>query len=167
MPNMIRLLFVLCIVALGSTGCLKSSSSSGGGSGNCVPNNTGVPTTDEVNALKAYLTANSITATQDGRGFFYNIINPGSGATAGANSNISVTYVGKLTNGTIFDQNLNGTVFQMQALILGWQMGVPLIQKGGSIRLYLPPSLAYGCNQVGIIPPGSNLIYDINLIDVQ
>ena len=147
-------------------GCLKSGSSSGG-TGNCVPNNSGVPTTDEINALKNYLSANSITATQDARGFFYIINNPGSGASPGPNSTITVSYVGKLTSGAVFDQNLNGTVFQMPTLIQGWQMGLPLIQKGGSIKLLLPPSLGYGCSQIGIISPGSILIYDVNLIDVQ
>ncbi|MBK7558665.1 MAG: FKBP-type peptidyl-prolyl cis-trans isomerase [Chitinophagaceae bacterium] len=36
----------------------------------------------------------------------------------------------------------------------------------GRITLYIPPSLGYGCNQSGSIPPGSNLIFTIDLIDV-
>ena len=82
-------------------------------------------------------------------------------------STITVKYTGKLTNGTIFDQNQTGASFVLSSLILGWRKGLPLIQKGGSIILYIPPSLGYGCSSVGGIPPGSNLVFDIELLDVQ
>ena len=72
-----------------------------------------------------------------------------------------------MENGSVFDQNQAGVTFTLSQLILGWQKGIPLIKKGGSIKLYLPPSLGYGCNAVGAIPPGSNLIFSIDLIDVQ
>lgn len=155
----------LAFSAFFTSGCLKSNSDSQGSS--CVTNTTGVPTTAEVASVQAYLTSHSITATQDPRGFFYIIVNPGTGATPLSSSTVTVRYSGTLENGTVFDQNLNGAVFQLSQLIRGWQMGLPLIKKGGSIKLFLPPTLGYGCASVGSIPPGSNLIFSIDLVDVQ
>jgi FKBP-type peptidyl-prolyl cis-trans isomerase FkpA len=75
--------------------------------------------------------------------------------------------VGTLTNGTQFDANTTGTSFALGQLIVGWQKGIPLSKKGGTINLYIPPSLGYGPNQAGIIPPNSNLVFTIQLMDFQ
>ena len=159
-------LFILVFAAMSFifSSCLKSPADN---TSNCVANNTGVPTAAEISSLQAYITANNITATQHSGGFFYRIVAQGSGATPTLASNVTVKYTGTLTNGNIFDQNTTGVTFTLSQLILGWQRGLPLIQKGGSIILYLPPSLAYGCQQVGSIPAGSNLIFSIDLVDVQ
>ena len=146
------------------SGCLKSND---GTNNNCVANNTGVPTAAEVASLQAYLTSNSLTATQHPDGFFYRIVTQGTGATPTLASTVTFKYTGKLTNGSIFDQSTTGVSFVLSQLILGFRKGLPLIQKGGSIILYLPPSLGYGCSATGSIPPGSNLIFSVELTDVQ
>ncbi|MEP7238332.1 MAG: FKBP-type peptidyl-prolyl cis-trans isomerase [Ferruginibacter sp.] len=155
------LAIIACSFMLGS--CTKDN----GTDNNCVVNNTGVPTASEMASLQAFITANNLTATLHPDGFFYRILNPGSGATPTQASTITFKYTGTLTNGTIFDQNNTGAVFVLSQLILGFRRGIPLIQKGGSIILYIPPSLGYGCQQTGIIPPGSNLIFSVELVDVQ
>ena len=160
-------LFLIPLVALAGlvmTGCFKNPPAD---NSNCVANNTGVPTAAEVASVQAYLNAHAISATQDPGGFFYIILNPGTGANPSPASTVTVKYTGSLENGNVFDQNLSGAVFPLQQLILGWQKGLPLIKKGGSIKLFLPPSLGYGCQSVGSIPPGSNLIFSIDLVDVQ
>ena len=40
------------------------------------------------------------------------------------------------------------------------------INKGGKIKLYLPPSLAYGDEGAGGIPPASSLIFEIELLEI-
>jgi FKBP-type peptidyl-prolyl cis-trans isomerase FkpA len=127
----------------------------------CPPVNISASPTEIAN-LKSYIETNSIDATQDPRGFYYNITKEGSGAKPNPCSNIEVNYVGKLTNGTIFDQG-NGVKFPLGGLIIGWQEGIPLVGSGGSITLYLPPSLAYGSAANGPIPANSNLIFTIDL----
>jgi FKBP-type peptidyl-prolyl cis-trans isomerase FkpA len=147
-------------------GCLKNDAAKS----NCVTNNTGVPTAAEIASLQAYLTKNNITnATQDARGFFYTIVNPGSGPAPLLSSTILFKYVGKLEDGTEFDRNREpgGLRFPLGQLIPGWQLGIPLIRKGGSVKLYLPPTLGYGCNPQSGIPAGSNLIFNVDLVDVQ
>lgn len=161
-----NLFFILTIATFSFvfSGCLKQDTI--GSQGSCVPNTTGTPTAAEITSLQNYLTSHSITATQHPGGFFYIIIAPGSGPTPNLSSTVTVKYTGTLENGNIFDQNQTGASFPLSQLILGWQRGLPLIQKGGSIKLFLPPSLGYGCTQVGQIPPGSNLIFTIDLLDV-
>ncbi len=128
----------------------------------------------EVAAVQAYLTTNSITATAHPSGFFYSITTQGSGNTPGLCNTVRVNYTGRLTNGTIFDSNNTtaGAQFQLGSLIAGWQKGIPLIQKSGKIRLFLPPSLGYGANPVRdgigniLIPANSILVFDIDLLDL-
>lgn len=137
---------------------------------------TTAPATEK-DALRTYLTSNSIPFTEDSHGFFYQIITPGSGAIiANLCSTVSVTYVGRLQNGSIFDQSAAGTVasFQLGSVIYGWIKGLPLIAKGGRLLLYIPPSLGYGTVPVNnpstgavIIPANSNLFFDITLVDIQ
>lgn len=121
---------------------------------------------EEVDALTQYLASNNITATKDAQGFFYTIEATGSGEHPKSCSNVTVGYVGKMTNGTIFDQNPE-MAFDLGDLIVGWQAGIPLIAKGGKITLYLPPSLAYGDRATGPIPANSILIFTIDLLKIN
>jgi FKBP-type peptidyl-prolyl cis-trans isomerase FkpA len=72
-------------------------------------------------------------------------------------------------NGQVFDEQLtpNATAWELKGLIQGWIIGIPLIQEGGHIKLIVPSSLGYGCDQYYSIPGNSVLYFDINLIDVQ
>ena len=130
---------------------------------------TVVAPADEVTTLKAWLDANSLQYTAHPSGFFYKIVSPGSGAAPSVCTNIAVKYIGRLTtSSTSFDENTTVTIFGLSQLILGWQLGLPLIQKGGSIILYIPPSLGYGSSGAGsAIPPNSNLVFSVELLDVQ
>lgn len=127
----------------------------------CPEVNVKAPDT-EIDALRTYVTTNGIITTEDPRGFFYTITNPGTGAKPTVCSGVSVDYAGRLTNGTEFDSGTN-VRFGLSQLIIGWQQGIPLLNAGGSMTLYLPPSLAYGSNAVGSIPANSNLIFTITL----
>lgn len=127
----------------------------------------------EISALQGWISGNAPTAVQHSSGVFYIINNPGSGATASVCSNITVKYAGTLLNNTPFDSNTTGYSSLLGQLILGWQKGIPLIKAGGSITLYIPPSLGYGSqdtrdrNGVIIIPANSNLKFTIDLVAVQ
>ncbi|MBM3442791.1 MAG: FKBP-type peptidylprolyl isomerase [Bacteroidetes bacterium] len=120
--------------------------------------------------LEAYITRANLgsVVTKDSRGFYYQIITAGTGATPTQSSRVTVLYTGSLTNGNVFDQTVaTPATFGLGQLILGWQYGIPLIKAGGRIKLYLPPSLGYGAQATGSIPPNSVLIFDINLQAVQ
>lgn len=120
-------------------------------------------------AMRDYAAANSMLVAQHSSGMYYQILNPGSGATPVSSSSISVRYTGKLLNGTIFDQATTATsLYPLAGFIPGWQLGIPLIRKGGTIRLIIPSSLAYGCKAAGPnVPANSILFFEIELVDVQ
>ena len=101
----------------------------------------------EVTFIQNYLAANSITAIQHTSGIFYSVEDPGTTNKASICSNITVNYTGWLmSNGNVFDSNNSGAgvSFVLGQLIVGWQKGLPLINNGGKITLYIPPSLGYG-----------------------
>ncbi|MFM2325838.1 MAG: hypothetical protein RIR31_40 [Bacteroidota bacterium] len=157
-------LFVFCSLVLLFVSCNKPSVDTA-----CqYTTSTFVAPTSEITSLQNYITASHPAAIQHSSGLFYEIINPGSGtAVPEVCSAVTVKYTGTLTNGTMFDQNTTGVSFTLGQLILGWQKGIPLIKKGGSINLYLPPSLGYGSATVGSIPANSILVFTIQLLDVQ
>ena len=118
----------------------------------------------EVNALQQFIEKDSIDAVRDPRGFYYKIDAAGSIDKPAPCADININYVGTLTSGKIFDEAANAP-FNLSNLILGWQVGLPLIGKGGKITLYLPPSFGYKSNQVGSVPANSILIFSIELIN--
>ncbi len=121
---------------------------------------------EEIATLKHYIDSSHIAAKFDERGFYYTIDAPGKGAKPDACSNVTVNYSGKLTNGKTFD-SASGISFYLNQLILGWQEGIPLVAPGGSITLYLPPSLAYGSQDQNDIPGNSILVFKIDLVKIN
>jgi len=157
-----RLLFFVIITVI-LTSCLKKPTSS------CsFQDSTLVAPAAEVSTLQSWITINHPTAILHPSGFFYEIIDPGTGTGSPVIcSTVLVKYVGTLTNSTQFDSNTTGVSFALGQLIVGWQKGIPLVKRGGTVKLYIPPSLGYGANQAGTIPPNSNLVFTIQLMDFQ
>ena len=118
--------------------------------------------------IAGYAAANGIAGTEHSSGLYYQITNPGSGPTPTATSTITVKYTGKLLNGTVFDnQTATAVSVNLGQVIQGWKIGLPLIQKGGTIKLIVPSSLGYGCGGFGSVPGNSILYFEIELEDVH
>jgi len=95
----------------------------------------------------------------------------GTGTEAVAGNTISVNYVGRFEDGTVFDASANHGgpftfVLGAGAVIPGWDQGVVGMKEGGRRILSVPPQLGYGMNDYGPIPGGSTLIFEIELVDV-
>lgn len=148
-------LVILSLIIFLSSSCNKDTS--------CTPKTVA----SEVATMQNFANTNGMTVLTHSSGMLYQIINPGSGLTPTLTSRVSVRYTGKLMNGTIFDSNTGVPVqFLLNQVVAGWQLGLPLIKKGGTIRLIIPSSLAYGCNATGPIPGDSVLYFEIELVDV-
>jgi FKBP-type peptidyl-prolyl cis-trans isomerase len=89
---------------------------------------------------------------------------------------VTVNYTGTLIDGTVFDTSLKPAQpggqatpaqFQLDGVIPGWTEGIQKIAKGGKIKLYIPAQLAYGDDGRSGIPPGSTLIFDVDLLDIK
>ena len=120
-------------------------------------------------AIREYLDANNIDAESSQSGLFYRIETPGGDTGPSINSTVEIKYRGELRDGTVFDETPDDQAveFRLANLIRGWQVGLPLIGRGGKIHLYIPSALGYGASQVGSIPPNSVLIFEIELIDFE
>lgn len=124
----------------------------------------------DTTAIRAFITANNIDAVKDANGIFYEIINPGSGNMSySASTQITANYQGRLLNGTVFNDTKGTPInFVLGGVIVGWQIGIQKIQKGGTIRLILPSLYAYGTiSPAASVPANSILDFTITLTDVQ
>ena len=52
-------------------------------------------------------------------------------------------------------------------VIPGWDAGFEGMRVGGKRRLFIPYQLAYGEKGRGKIPPKAELVFDVELMDVQ
>jgi len=129
----------------------------------CTPT---TPAEDDAK-MQAYISANGITATKHASGMYYQIIDPGTGATPTLSSTVVAKYTGKLTDNTEFDKSDTGVQFPLGGVIAGWQIGIPLSKKGGKIKLIIPPYLAYGCPPYNGLPGNAVLFFDVELVDVK
>ena len=138
--------------------------------GGCIKNSVckDITVQSEQAEIINYAATQGISATAHSSGLYYQVINPGSGPAPVSGSVISIKYKGKLLNGTLFDdQSTNPVSYALNGMIQGFQIGMPLIQKGGTIKLIVPSSLGYGCNGFGSVPGNSILYFEIELTDVQ
>jgi FKBP-type peptidyl-prolyl cis-trans isomerase FkpA len=121
---------------------------------------------------------NSSPASPSGSAPFSQVdLRLGTGDTAAAGNVVTVHYTGWLYNesapdnkGVQFDSSAGtpGFTFTLGigGVIAGWDQGVPGMRTGGSRRLIVPPSLAYGASRNERIPPAATLVFDIELLSV-
>ena len=120
----------------------------------------------DTTAIRNFIVANKIPAVKDASGIFYQIIAPGTGSvTYSASTKVTADYTGKLLDGSTFDSS-KGTPFELGKVIVGWQIAIPKIQKGGSIRMFIPSYYGYANSTVGSIPANSVLDFTVSLTDV-
>ncbi len=95
----------------------------------------------------------------------------GAGAEAVPGKTLKVDYTGKLEDGTVFDSSVGKQPFEFVLgggqVIPGWDQGLQGMKVGGKRTLTIPPSLGYGSQAAGTIPPNSTLIFDVELLEVK
>ena len=84
---------------------------------------------------------------------------------------LNMNYVGKLEDGSIFDQS-SGQPLQFKlgtgAVIQGWDEGILGMKVGGKRTLTIPPDLAYGkSGYPPVIPPNATLIFDVEVVSIE
>ena len=95
----------------------------------------------------------------------------GEGKTCVKGALITTQYTGWLEDGTVFDSSYDrGQPFQCvigtRRVIQGWDQGLMGMNVGGKRKLHVPAHLAYGERQVAKIPPHSNLVSEIEVLEV-
>jgi FKBP-type peptidyl-prolyl cis-trans isomerase FkpA len=120
----------------------------------------------DIKKIEAYLDENGLVAQSTASGLHYIIEEPGTGGHPTLDDEVTVNYKGYLLDGNVFDQT-SGTpiTFGLRQVILGWQEGIPLFQKGGKGKLFIPSGLGYGANPPSGIPSRAVLAFDVDLVD--
>lgn len=112
---------------------------------------------------------NDRTVMKTASGLYYKKTDDGRLPFPTSNDTVTIHYTGTLIDGTVFDsseKNGGPVTFGLRNVIPGFSEGLQLVGKGGKITLYIPPSLGYGNKEVPGIPPGSTLIFDVEIVDV-
>lgn len=93
-----------------------------------------------------------------------------SGKKPGKGDNVSVHYVGKLADGTVFDNSYErGEPIEFPVgigyVIPGWDEGIQLLEEGDKATFVIPSHLGYAERGAGgVIPPNANLIFEVELV---
>jgi peptidylprolyl isomerase/FKBP-type peptidyl-prolyl cis-trans isomerase FkpA len=102
----------------------------------------------------------------------------GSGAESKIGDTVTVSYTGKLENGTVFDSNVDPAFMHPEPfsftlgegrVIQGWELGVLGMKVGEKRTLTIHPDLGYGSAPAGggRIPANSTLIFDVELVEIN
>ena len=82
---------------------------------------------------------------------------------------VTIHYVGRFIDGRQFDSSRDRgepATFPLGRLIKGWQEGVPMMRVGEVWDFVIPADIGYGDRNRDPIPPGSTLLFEIELIAI-
>jgi FKBP-type peptidyl-prolyl cis-trans isomerase len=89
----------------------------------------------------------------------------GNGAKPKATGRVQVRYVGRLADGSVFDQNEQPQWFRLDSVIAGWRLALQEMPSGAKWRLVIPSAQAYGAEGAGdLIPPYAPLVFEVELL---
>ncbi len=125
-------------------------------------------------AAKEYLEKNSSSpgVTSTASGLQYQIVDAGDAKAASPvpTDRVTVHYRGRLIDGTEFDSSdahAQAATFNVGSVIKGWREALLMMKPGAKWRLFIPPELGYDLNAPPTIPPGSLLIFDVELLKIE
>lgn len=111
------------------------------------------------------------TAQQTASGLVYVITNPGSGEQPLKGDKVSTHYKGTFMNGTKFDSSYDRNqpldfTHNVGQMIPGYDEAVAMLRVGGKGIFIIPYFKAYGARGNQGIPPYSDLVFEIELMNV-
>ncbi len=118
--------------------------------------------------ISEYLAEHNINAERNEFGLYYKIVDPGSGAPISddpqSDEKVTFSYKGYLTNGEVFADTEGENVTQyLSRLLIGFQIGFPLINREGEIQLFIPSRYAYGSAGANGVPANSVVIFEVKI----
>lgn len=127
-------------------------------------------------------------AEATGTGLYYQVLEEGDGPKPTQGQTVLMHYAGYLPDGTLFDTSIKEIAekegkydkgrepydpFPVQygpgaRVIEGWKQGLQLMNVGDKYKLIIPPQLGYGeRGAVGLIPPNSWLVFEVEMVGIK
>ncbi|MBE8719554.1 FKBP-type peptidyl-prolyl cis-trans isomerase [Sphingobacterium pedocola] len=103
-------------------------------------------------------------------GVQYEILVQGDGIQATVEDEVVVHYRGALIDGKQFDSSYDRGQpinLELDRVIEGWKIGIPLMKVGSKYKFYIPYNLGYGERGSGEIPAFSTLIFEVELLEIK
>ena len=104
-------------------------------------------------------------------GLLYEILQEGGEKATNDADTVVVLYKGTLPDGTEFDstesRNNEPYTTPLNRVISAWTEGMKLVGKGGKIKLYAHPDMAYGQQGNGQIGPNKALVFEVEILDIK
>lgn len=128
---------------------------------------------ENIEAGQQFLVANKTNpgVQETASGLQYQVLEKGEGKVhPTASSTVKVHYHGTLLDGTVFDSSVERNEpisFPLNRVIAGWTEGLQLMVEGDKFKFFIPSELAYGNRAAGAITPGSMLIFEVELLEIQ
>ncbi|HVI22146.1 MAG TPA: FKBP-type peptidyl-prolyl cis-trans isomerase [Myxococcales bacterium] len=97
-------------------------------------------------------------------------VKPGNGPMPKETDKVKVNYEGKLVDGTVFDSSYKRgqpAEFPLNGVIKCWTEGVSKMKVGEEAQLVCPSDIAYGDMGRPSIPPGSTLVFKVELLEIE
>jgi FKBP-type peptidyl-prolyl cis-trans isomerase len=114
--------------------------------------------------------ANDPAVSWRSSGLGIKILTPGEGAALQMADLVRFHYTGRLKDGTVFDDTRakgRPADFVINRMLPGMAAGMLALKPGGKAVFYVPPSLGYGGQRFGKIPPVSPLVFEVELLAVN
>jgi len=156
----LKIFIIIAVIAVGAFVYWKMSGSQKAASEN-------IETGEEFLAKNSQLEGVKTTSS----GLQYLVLSEGEGSVhPTAKDHVKVHYHGTLIGGNIFDSSVDRgepISFSLNQVISGWTEGVQLMVIGDKFKFFIPSKLAYGNSAAGKIAPGSLLIFEVELLQIQ
>lgn len=147
------------------------------GAGNVIPPNSTLIFKVELLEIVPKLESFNFDITgkekiKTGTGLEYVVVEKGTGVAVDSGKVVEMHYTGRLENGKIFDSSRErATTFKFKTgarmVIPGFDEGVMKLHVGDKARILIPSALGYGSQGNPVIPPNSNLIFDVEILSVN
>lgn len=117
----------------------------------------------DIMAIDEYLASNNIDAEAHETGFRYIIEEMGDGPAILDSFPIIMSYEAQTLDGNVFDEDDEFYHTLNAGSLPAWEVGLPFINEGGTIIMYIPSGLGFGAVPLPELPANSNTIYRITV----
>ena len=103
-------------------------------------------------------------------GIQYKVITPMEGEKPGPRDEVKIHYIGKLIDGTTFDNSYTRgepAVFQLNRIFPGFSQGIQLMSPGSKYQIFVPSHLGFGMQDESPGGPGAVMIFQIDLLEIM